>query len=146
MTLGEPELCRCMHMNHAHQNGYDECVICECGGFRSIDATPVLEKIDLSKLNPGIRNAVAWFRANGFDTCDSGDGSTHEFDCDLVEPYVHVTLDRDTALDETDRLAFLLENVLPGANLEIQMTYNTDGGAYLSVFGDGLLGLQGAPS
>jgi hypothetical protein len=51
-----------------------------------------IEPIDTSKLNPGIRELVKALRADGFDTRDSGDGKTHEFECDQPYPYVHIVV------------------------------------------------------
>lgn len=62
-------------------------------------------------LNPGIRRTVAWLRERGFDTCDSGDGATHDHVCD--RPYVYVTI-RCAPADlvvEAHRLAELLRAV-----------------------------------
>jgi hypothetical protein len=39
-------------------------------------------------VNPKIRGTVAWLNANGFRTCDSGDGATHDYECDRDYPYV----------------------------------------------------------
>lgn len=64
--------------------------------------------MDLEKLNPGIRATVAWLRENGFQTCDSGDGATHEFECDLPHPYVHMVVTPETAWTECQRLKALL--------------------------------------
>jgi len=41
-----------------------------------------LTQAEVDGLNPGIRRLVVWLRANGFDTCDSGDGQTHDHACD----------------------------------------------------------------
>ena len=60
------------------------------------------------RLNPGIVRTVAWLTANGFRTCDSGDGQTHDYDCDREYPYVCMIAERDTLLSDTDRLAALL--------------------------------------
>lgn len=58
-------------------------------------------------LNPGIARTVAWLRANGFDTTDSGDGEMHEHDCDRGYPYVSM---RGTEADAR-RLAGLLRGL-----------------------------------
>jgi hypothetical protein len=65
----------------------------------------------MSEINPGIRATVEWLRKRDFNTCDSGDGETHDFECDLSIPYVYMIVDPATILiSETDRLAFLLES------------------------------------
>lgn len=58
-------------------------------------------------LNPGIARTVAWLRANGFDTTDSGDGVTHLHSCDRAYPYVSM---RGTEADAR-RLAGLLRGL-----------------------------------
>lgn len=47
----------------------------------------------MSDLNPGIVKTVEWLREQGFNTVDSGDGETHEFECDLPMPYVHMRVE-----------------------------------------------------
>jgi hypothetical protein len=60
-------------------------------------------------LNPGIRRTVAWLNENGFATCDSGDGETHDHACDREEPYVVVQVTPPSALTlDADRLRKLL--------------------------------------
>lgn len=43
-------------------------------------------------LNPGIRELVRRLNVAGFDTCDSGDGETHDYECDRDYPYVVIKL------------------------------------------------------
>lgn len=59
-------------------------------------------------LNPGIRNFVRFLRRNGFDTIDSGDGNTHEFDCDRDFPFVSIQCRPETMVMEAQRLYDLL--------------------------------------
>jgi hypothetical protein len=96
-------------------------------------------------LNPGIRETVRLLRDNGFATCDSGDGVTREFECDIGIPYVHMTIpDKSQLIAEADRLAELLTS--RGIRLEpldedggkayIQADYSPgDGICAISVFG-----------
>jgi hypothetical protein len=70
----------------------------------------LLTDAELETLNPGIRHTVQTLRKWGFNTCDSGDGSTHEFECDLPHPYVHILVDPLRMVTETDRLLILLIN------------------------------------
>lgn len=72
-----------------------------------------LMKIDL---NPGIVKTVEWLRNHGFETCDSGDGQTHDYECDLPVPYVHMMVDPSKLVSETDRLVKLLSE--QGVKLE----------------------------
>ena len=71
---------------------------------------PLLTEAELETLNPGIRHTVQTLRKWGFDTRDSGDGVTREFDCDLPHPYVHIVTAPSMVVSETDRLVGLLEN------------------------------------
>ncbi len=59
-------------------------------------------------LNPGIARTVLWLHANGFNTCDSGDGVTKDYDCDLGYPYVHMIAHPDKMVSESKRLFDLL--------------------------------------
>lgn len=62
----------------------------------------------IDSLNPGIRKTVAFLNENRFMTCDSGDGKTHDYDCDLSVAYVHMMCDKDNLIGEADRLFRLL--------------------------------------
>ena len=70
----------------------------------------LLTDAELETLNPGIRHTVQTLRKWGFDTRDSGDGSTHQFECDLPHPYVHIITPPATMASETDRLIGLLKS------------------------------------
>lgn len=72
--------------------------------------------LDLAALNPGIRRLVAYLRAHGFATCDSGDGVTHEHECDRDHAYVAMRVRPDALVSEADRLA----RVLRDAGVEVQ--------------------------
>lgn len=75
----------------------------------------------MCSLNPGIRKTVEWLGSHGFRTCDSGDGKTRDFECDLPMPYVHIIVPRTGDVVDpdvtraADRLAELL--VLRGIKL-----------------------------
>lgn len=43
-------------------------------------------------INPGICKVVKLLNDNGFTTCDSGDGVTHDYACDRDAPYVCITV------------------------------------------------------
>ena len=60
-------------------------------------------------INPGIAYTVKWLNERGFKTMDSGDGETHDFECDQPYPYVHMEVDSRNAIIETDYLKLLLE-------------------------------------
>lgn len=63
---------------------------------------------DLASLNPGIRHTVKTLREWGFETMDSGDSSTAQFECDLKCPYVHIKADPLNLVYETERLKSML--------------------------------------
>ena len=59
-------------------------------------------------LNPGIVNLVTILNEHGFKTCDSGDGVTHDHECDRDYPYVVVMSDKTKLIEDTDRLMAVL--------------------------------------
>lgn len=69
-----------------------------------------MDTIDYDKLNPGIREVVRRLREAGFETADSGDGSTHDHACDLEEPYVHIMVRPPYLILETDKLREVVES------------------------------------
>ena len=66
-------------------------------------------------LNIGIRKTVALLQAAGFNTCDSGDGETHDHDCDRESGYVSMTVEPLKLVSETVRL----HNVLRAAGVKV---------------------------
>lgn len=54
-----------------------------------------------AKINPGIRRVVALLNENGYRTVDSGDGKTHDFECDREVGYVVVALSPDQRLEDS---------------------------------------------
>lgn len=68
-----------------------------------------VKAIDYGTINPGVRELVRLLRDNGFDTYDSGDGTTREFECDLGIPYVHIVADPLFITTDSNRLVFVLE-------------------------------------
>lgn len=71
-----------------------------------------MNRIDYDALNPGIRETVRMLRDHGFDTCDSGDGETAEFECDPGFPYVHMTVDPVRMVQEADRLLEIMRPLI----------------------------------
>ena len=69
------------------------------------------------EVNPGIRKIVEWLNDHGFNTCDSGDGKTHDFECDQNVPYVHMQVPDYAMVSESKRLASLLRTKL---HIEVQ--------------------------
>lgn len=67
----------------------------------------------MSNLNPNIRKTVALLNGGGFVTCDSGDGVTHDYECDRDHGYVVVKLDEARKLiSECHRLQAYLKPCL----------------------------------
>ena len=60
-------------------------------------------------LNPGIVQLVKLLNDAGFGTTDSGDGETHDHDCDRDHGYVVIMTDSANLVTETDRLKTVLE-------------------------------------
>lgn len=52
-------------------------------------------------LNPGIKRTVKWLNDAGYPTVDSGDGKTHDHECDREDPYVVVQVDAVNAFPES---------------------------------------------
>lgn len=97
----------------------------------------------MKNLNPGIINTVKWLNENGFQTVDSGDGETHDYECDLECPYVHISVAPEKLISEANRLqAKLQENGIvltesdeSGSSPTIQASYSPlDGLAFISLF------------
>jgi len=65
-------------------------------------------------VNPGIVKTVEWLRSHQFSTCDSGDGKTHDFECDQPYPYVYMEVAAEDLAYEADRLVRLLRRDFPG--------------------------------
>ena len=88
--------------------------------------------VNLETLNPGIRNTVRFLLGHEFNTCDSGDGKTHEFKCDQPNAYVHIQVEPEELVSEANRLRDVLDRagvtVLPldeqGKVPTIEASYN----------------------
>jgi hypothetical protein len=90
---------------------------------------------DLGAIDAGIRPLVAFLRAAGFETTDSGDGSKADMACALPFPNVFAVVPPAALVAEADRMAELLREA--GALLEpgdLQATYDP-------IDGIGVLGL-----
>lgn len=72
------------------------------------DIPPTTPTPDFFSINPGVRKLVALLREHGFNTCDSGDGKTHDFACDREYPYVVCAVTPDTLVAEAHRLVEVL--------------------------------------
>ncbi len=67
-----------------------------------------LAETPCSAINPGIAETLEWLNENGYRTTDSGDGKTHDFECDQPVPYVHMIVAPELLVQETRRLVSLL--------------------------------------
>lgn len=68
------------------------------------------------EINPGIRETVAFLNQWGFRTTDSGDGKTHDYECDREYPYVVLVTEPKSLIAEADRLVSML--AANGINLQ----------------------------
>jgi len=96
----------------------------------------------LNYLNPGIRLTVAALSAAGFETCDSGDGETHQEECDREGSYVVIkSTSRDLTAEAADLVLFLRHNGIEVVQIgcdgvQIQATYDpVDDTAIIDVSG-----------
>ena len=55
-------------------------------------------------LNPGIRRTVMWLRMMGYQTCDSGDGRTHDHACDRDHAYVVMMVEPERLVERAREL------------------------------------------
>lgn len=86
----------------------------------------------MSTLNPGIVGTVRWLNFLGFVTTDSGDGKTHDFECDRDYAYVVIVVPKEHLIREAERLVSELARigirVLPmtkdGNEVSVQATYD----------------------
>lgn len=74
--------------------------------------------INYDDLNPGIRETVRKLRSWGFDTCDSGDGDTHQYACDLGYAYVAAEVEPRNMAAMADLLRAKLEEA--GVSVGVQ--------------------------
>lgn len=87
------------------------------------DGAPPLPPLDLSTLDPGIRDTVAWLRERGYQTTDSGDGVSKADDPDAL-PYPHVVIRVELAemigiANELDAVA----DQIPGGPWTVEVNY-----------------------
>lgn len=68
-----------------------------------------MDQSQLTYLNPGIRLTVAALNAAGFETCDSGDGTSHDFGENRQGPYVVVRSSGEMLTYEAEALVDFLE-------------------------------------
>ncbi len=83
-------------------------------GGKFVGVEGATEQDMLDGIDPGVRRLVAWLRANGFNTTDSGDGKTKFAQGFTTEdgvcewPHVVIVFDKHEFVAEVDRLGTLL--------------------------------------
>jgi len=103
-----------------------------------------LTQAEVDELNPGIRRLVGWLRANGFDTCDSGDGQTHDHECDRSYPYVTIIAPKWELVAQADRLNRLLVDVgVPIRSISEEPLHGAIQATYDPADGSGVIDLTG---
>jgi len=65
----------------------------------------------VTAINPGVARLVEWLNDNGFPTCDSGDGETHDYACDREGAYVSIDVVPGHIARVADRLLAELTSV-----------------------------------
>jgi hypothetical protein len=97
------------------------------------------DDFDPSKLDKGIRRTVLCLREDGFDTCDSGDGSKAAWmEGALDVPHVFMRIDPAAIVVEAKHLLRTVEALFGDAVYTIEATYSPiDGVAILSLMGVG---------
>lgn len=66
-------------------------------------------------MNPGIVKTVEWLQSLGFKTTDSGDGETHDYECDRLYPYVVMACHPNVLIDNCK----YLQSQLSTKNIQI---------------------------
>lgn len=99
--LRSPYASTAMTMHHIHNNE-DEWV-------ENLRNNNMDLMFDYDTLNPGIHKLVKLLHENHFATTDSGDGKTHEYECDRPYGYVVVKCRPNSIAHTTDELAALLK-------------------------------------
>jgi len=105
-----------------------------------------LSETELAELDPKIRRTVKWLRSQGYDTCDSGDGSkAGTMECAMSVPNVFMDVEKPIdVISEADRLHALLLPLLGepevseenGPSWMVQTNYSPfDGIALIELYG-----------
>lgn len=92
----------------------------------------------MKNLNPGIKKLVHFLRSRGFDTCDSGDGRTRDYECDRDHAYVAMMCEPEVMVREAHRLHRTVQEVLeiPLGALNEEGTTPCVEAAYQPAWGD----------
>jgi len=79
------------------------------GGCLVVFPQEIMMSVDVLGLNPGIKRVVCWFNSMGLSTIDSGDGETHDFECDRDYAYVVIKVHPSDLVETSDWLRRTLE-------------------------------------
>ena len=87
-----------------------------------------MDKDVVAGLSPNIRKTVAWLNENGFETCDSGDGSNFAAGMEGALEFPHVFISCSNpmeAITESLRLTALLQERGPiPAGVSVEVNYS----------------------
>ena len=93
--------------------------------------------MNYDELNPGIRKTVKLLNSVGWETTDSGDGETHDYECDRDVGYVVVVSTPQDVIHDSDLIHSFLESYGVEFSLtstSIQATYSpVDGYAFVDI-------------
>ena len=92
----------------------------------------VLNDIDMTALDPGIRLPVFILRQAGFETTDSGDGVSKPAEERVIDqPHVAITVESHEIVDEANRLLRLVVSKAKeiGSGWHIEASYSPQDGA-----------------
>lgn len=106
--------------------------------YKYVQPTPV-------DFDDGIKETVKFLNENGFRTTDSGDGSKINMECALLVSNVHILVEPDSAIAESNRLLSILRTMTTVGPSNIQLTYDpVDQYCILSIYNinDKRLGLK----
>ncbi len=83
-----------------------------------------LTQEEIDGLSPGIRDAVLWFNEQGWETCDSGDGSNHAQGMECANEFSHVDIvsTRNEVIDLADEIQNRMVN-LEAYGLQVEAAY-----------------------
>ena len=93
--------------------------------------------MNYDELNPGIRKTVKLLNSVGWKTCDSGDGETHDYECDRDAGYVVVVSTPQNVIHDSDLIHGFLESygvTFSPEDTSIQANYSpVDGYAFVDI-------------
>ena len=80
----------------------------------------MLDTKTIDGLSPGVRDLVVLLNANGFETCDSGDGSNHAAGMEgaFEGPMVAISTSPERMVYDAHRLLRFLHGLIEGPKIE----------------------------